>query len=153
MWERYAENGQGFLIEFDPTHPRFWAKVEERDDLRHLRRVSYVSNRSESYLFDTTGQDYLYTKETSWAYEKEWPIIRNFNDAAVKVGPDDKGKDVLLFTIPSDCLRGVVAGYAATPESVGRVRSIVAANSQLKHVIFSSAVLKANGSVEIVRDN
>lgn len=150
MWERYAEGGQGFLIEFDPTHSWFWAKKEERDDLRHLRRITYVSNRPEAYLLDTKGQDYLYTKSREWEYEKEWRIIRNFNDAAIKVGPDDKGMDVLLFAIPPACVRGVVAGYRATPESIGRIQTIVTANPQLTHVVLSKAVLKENASVEIL---
>jgi hypothetical protein len=150
MWSRYAENGQGFLVEFDPTHAWFWAKKEDRDDLRHLRRVSYVSSRPEAYLLDTDGQDYLYTKDQEWEYEKEWRIIRNFNDASKKVGPDDKGTDVLLFAIPPACVRGVVAGYSATAESIGQVRAIVTANHDLSHVVFSDAVLKGDGSVEIV---
>ncbi len=110
MWAHYANGGQGFLIEFDPAHTWFWEKKEERDDLRHIRRVSYVSSRPEAYLLDTTGQDYLYTKGQEWEYEKEWRIIRNFNDAAIKLGPDNNGKDVLLFAIPPECVRGVVAG-------------------------------------------
>jgi hypothetical protein len=28
MWERYADDGRGFLIEFDPQHSWFWAQRE-----------------------------------------------------------------------------------------------------------------------------
>jgi Protein of unknown function (DUF2971) len=150
MWERYADNGQGFLIEFDPAHPWFWAKIEQKDDLRHLRRVSYLASRPDAYLLDTTGQDYLYTKERKWGYEKEWRIIRNFNDAAINAGPDNKGKDVLLFAIPPTCVRRVVAGYHASSDSIERNRQIIAANAQLSHVVFSKVRLREDGSVEIV---
>jgi hypothetical protein len=153
MWAHYAEGGQGFLIEFDPTHKWFWAKKEEKDDLRHLRRVKYTASRPEAYLLDITGQDYLYTKGLEWEYEKEWRIIRNFNDAVTNAGPDNNGKDVLLFAIPPDCVRGVVAGYRATPASLELTRSIIAANAELKHVVFSTALLKDNGSIEIVRSD
>jgi hypothetical protein len=151
MWAHYAQGGQGFLIEFDSTHSWFWAKTGENDDLRHLRRVSYAPSRTEVYLLELTGQDYLYTKGREWEYEKEWRIIRNFNDAVSKVGPDDQGKDVLLFAIPPDCLRGIVIGYRAKLESVERLQNIVAANPQLKHVVFSDAVLNENGSIRIAR--
>jgi Protein of unknown function (DUF2971) len=151
MWAHYADGGQGFLIEFDPTHSWFWGKIGERDDFRHLRHVTYAPSRTEVHLLEITGQDYLYTKGKEWEYEKEWRIIRNFSDAASKIGPDDKGKDVLLFAIPPDCVRGIVAGYRARAESVGRIQNVVAANPQLNHVVFSDALLKETGSIEIVR--
>jgi hypothetical protein len=151
MWAHYADGGQGFLVEFDPTHSWFWGKREERDDLRHLRRVSYAASRTEIYLLELTGQDYLYTKGKEWEYENEWRIIRNFGDAVSKAGPDDQGKDVFLFAIPPDSLRGIVAGYRARPESVECLQNIVAANPKLEHVVFNDALLKKNGSIEIVR--
>src|SRR6266480_2964829 len=39
MWERYADHGRGFLVEFEPSHSWFRQKVAEDDGLRHLRRV------------------------------------------------------------------------------------------------------------------
>jgi hypothetical protein len=82
MWERYADQGRGFLVKFDPSHSWFRQKVAEDDDLRHLRRVTYVADRTPAYLLALTAQDYLYTKETKWAYEKEWRVILNFIIAA-----------------------------------------------------------------------
>ena len=104
MWGRYANQGRGFLVEFDSTHLWFWQKIAEDDDLRQLRRVTYVADRTPAYLLATTAEDYLYTKETKWDYEKEWRIILNFNSAACKVGKDKTGTDVLLFAIPPDCI-------------------------------------------------
>ncbi len=136
MWERYAECGRGFLIELDPNHSWLWDKKEEGDDLRHLRRVHYASSRPPAYLFETTGQDYLYTKEKTWEYEKEWRIIRNFNDAASKIGKDVTGTDILLFAIPPDCILSVVVGHNASHESVRQMRATVAENRSLSHVYF-----------------
>jgi hypothetical protein len=67
MWERYADQGRGFLVEFDPSHSWFRQKVAEDDDLRHLRRVTYIADSTPAYLLALTAQDYLYTKETKWA--------------------------------------------------------------------------------------
>ncbi len=50
MWERYADQGRGLLVEFDPAHSWFWQKSSEDDDLRHLRRVTYVAERTPAYL-------------------------------------------------------------------------------------------------------
>lgn len=75
------------------------------DGFRHLRRVAYASSRPAKYLLDATDDDYLYTKNHEWEHEREWRIIRNFNDAATKCGQDNSGKDILLFAIPPDCVR------------------------------------------------
>lgn len=149
MWERYADQGRGFVVEFDSSHSWFWQQIAKDDDLRHLRRVTYVADRTPAYLFAITAQDYLYTKETKWEYEKEWRIILNFNSAACKVGKDNTGTDVLLFAIPPDSLTSVTVGYKARRELVEQVRSAIAANPYLSHVFLRAARKLENGSIEI----
>jgi Protein of unknown function (DUF2971) len=149
MWKRYADQGRGFLVEFDPSHSWFRQKITEDDDLRHLRRVIYVADRTPSYLLAITAQDYLYTKETKWEYEKEWRIILNFNSAACKVGNDNKGTDVLLFAIPPDCLISLTVGYNASHEFVEQVRTAISANPSLSHVSLRAARRQEDGSIEI----
>ena len=127
MWERYADQGRGFLVEFHPSHSWFEQKITDDDDLRHLRRVAYVADRTPAYLLAITAQDYLYTKETKWEYEKEWRIILNFNGAASKVGKDNTETDVLLFAIPPECILSVTLGYNASLEFVEQVRTVIAA--------------------------
>jgi DUF2971 family protein len=142
LWGYYGDGGYGFLIHFDPRHKWFWAQQNARDDFRHLRRVTYLSERPPKYLVDTNGNDALYTKGLEWEHEKEWRIIRNFNDAASKAGPDQYGKDVLLFAIPPDCIQSVVIGYRAQSDSVEKIKGIVGGNPPLAHVHFQKAVLK-----------
>lgn len=149
LWGYYGDGGYGYLIHFDPSHKWFWAQKEDKDDFRHLRRVVYVADRSAKLLVCTTGDDLLYTKDFEWQHEKEWRIIRNFNDAAAKVGPDQYGKDVLLFAIPPDCIKSVVIGSRAKPESVDKIRSIIQKNSALSHVHVHQAVL-TGGTITLV---
>lgn len=142
LWGYYGDGGYGFLIHFDPRHQWFWAQQEARDDFRHLRRVAYLSERPPKYLVDTNGNDALYTKGLEWEHEREWRIIRNFNDAASKIGPDQYGQDVLLFAIPPDSIQSVVIGYRAKPDLVEKIQGIVCRNPALSHVQFQDAVLK-----------
>ncbi len=139
MWKLYAGEGRGFLVEFDPSHSWFWQKVAENDDLRHLRQVTYVVDRTPAYLLALTAQDYLYTKETKWAYEKEWRLILNFNSAAKKVGKDPTGTDILLFAIPPDCIVTVTVGHNASSEFVEQVQAAIAGNPSLSHVSVKTA--------------
>src|SRR6266404_7276227 len=66
MWELYADDGRGFLVEFDPSHSWFRQRIAEDDDFRHLRPITYVADRAPAYLLATTAQNYLYTKEIKW---------------------------------------------------------------------------------------
>jgi len=141
LWGYYGDGGYGFLIRFDPTHKWFWAQKEPRDDFRHLRPVIYLSERQPKYVVETSGDDALYSKGAEWAHEKEWRIIRNFNDAAIKVGPDQYGKDVLLFDIPAACIQSIVIGFRAKTGSIQGIREIVSQNPALAHVQFERAVL------------
>ena len=87
LWGYYGDGGYGFLIRFDPQHEWFWAQENEHDDFRHLRQVLYVSARAPKYVLEIKGGDALYSKGIEWEHEREWWIIRNFNDTAQKVGP------------------------------------------------------------------
>ena len=139
MWKRYADQGRGFLVEFDSAHRWFNQKISRDDDFRHLRRISYVTDRTPAYLLGITAQAYSYTKETKWEYESGWRIILNFNSAACKVGKDNTATDVLLFAIPPDCLLSVTVGYNASPEFIEEVRTALGANPSLSHVHLNAA--------------
>jgi Protein of unknown function (DUF2971) len=149
MWDKYADHGRGFLVEFDSSHPWFNQRKANDDDFRHIRRISYVADRAPTYLLAITAQDYFYTKETKWEYESEWRLILNFNGAACKVGKDSTGTDVFLFAIPPDCLLSVTVGYNASPEFIEEVRTALAANPSLSHVHPNAAKQFGGGSVEI----
>ena len=149
MWDKYTEHGRGFLLEFNSSHPWFDQRIADNDDLRHLWRMSHVADRTQAFLLAMTAQDYLYTKETKWEYEKEWRIMLNFNSAARKAGKDATGTDVLLFAIPPDCLLSVTVGYNASAEFIEQVRSLLAANPSLSHVRLKAARQWGGGSVEI----
>jgi hypothetical protein len=149
MWDKYAEQGRGFLVEFDSSHPWFDQRIADDDDLRHLWRMSYVADRVAAFLLALTAQDYLYTKEKKWEYEREWRIMLNFNSAACKVGKDNTGTDILLFAIPPGCLLSVTVGYNARPELIQEIRTALAGNPALSHVRLNAAKQFGCGSVEI----
>jgi hypothetical protein len=149
LWGYYGDGGYGYLIQFDPQHKWFCSKKAANDDFRHLRPVMYGTKLPSKYLVETSPDDALYTKGLEWEHEKEWRIIRNFNDAAVKIGPDQYGRDVLLFAIPPDCIQSVVIGHRAQPASIEKIKGIVFGNPALAHVRFQRAVMKG-GEISIL---
>lgn len=152
MWSFYSDGGRGVVIEFDPSHAWFNNKTADNDSFRHLRQVQYVKERKTEYLLATKDDDLLYTKTLEWDFEKEWRIIRNFNDAKENIGQDIYGKDILLFDIPPSAIQAVIFGYRTTSENEKALQKIVSANANLKHIVFRRAVRNVDGKIEIVPD-
>lgn len=153
MWGFYSDGGRGVAIEFDSRHPWFDARRDKTDSFRHLRSVHYSADRKPDYFLMATDDDVLYTKLEAWQFESEWRIIRNFNDAAVKVGPDAYGKDVLLFDIPPDAVSAILIGYRTSDAQENALRSLVQNDARMKHVIFKRVVRESNGHLQVQADS
>jgi hypothetical protein len=142
IWSHYADGGRGFLMEFDPTHSWFHGKREARDSFRHLRQVKYVFERPKAHLLDTTELEFLYTKWAMWQDEREWRIIRNFNEHSRRLDHRDPyGNEILLFSVPPESIKSAVLGYSAKPELEAEIRAILTANEALAHVGLRRATL------------
>jgi hypothetical protein len=70
---------------------------------RMSRMISATCGRSRTwrlaypqYVVEIKGADARYSKGIEWEHEREWRIIRNFNDAEQKVRADQYRKEVLL---------------------------------------------------------
>jgi hypothetical protein len=154
MWGHYADGGRGFLIEFDPRHLWFHAKREERDSFRHIKPVNYVLSRPDKFLLDVTDLDFLYTKWDVWRDEKEWRILRCFNNAAKKCTEHDPyGNDVLLFAIPPDSIKSAILGFSASHDFETAIRATLAKNATLDHVqLRRASQSNETGKIEIVSE-
>ena len=51
-----------------------------------------MAAREPKYVIEIKAADALYSKGIEWEHEREWRIIRNFNDAAQKVGRTNMGE-------------------------------------------------------------
>jgi hypothetical protein len=152
MWSFYSDGGRGFIVEFDPDHVWFNNKTADNDSFRHLRQVHYCAERRPECFLTTSEDDLLYTKTHEWEFEKEWRVIRNFNDAKENKGKDIHGKDILLFEIPPAAIRTVIFGYRTTSEFEKALRDVVSANLNLKHIVFRRTVRNTVGRIEINQD-
>lgn len=152
MWTHYGDGERGYLIEFDTNHPWFLQTRGPEDGFRQLRAVKYASSRDPKFIFDLDDDDVLYTKDEQYSSEKEWRLILNFNQAESKVGQDAYGTDVLLFSIPPECITGVVIGPRANPASTSSLKKAVGANPALSHVTFKKAV-RVDDEITLVPDD
>ena len=151
MWGHYAGGGRGFVIELDAKHAWFHAMRNSDDGYNELTKAEYVARRPPKNLLEIKDE-VLYTKSESWRYEQEWRIVRSFNDAKRKLGRlDTYGKEILLFAVPPDVIKGVIIGFSAESELEIAIRSALAQNSDLRHSEIRRAAQSAEtGQVNIV---
>jgi len=144
MWSHYAEAHNGIVVELDEEHRWFDQKVTPFDDMRHRVQVCYVQNPHPLTLKQLSGSNVLYTKNSEWAYEREWRIIRPLKDG-IEVRPG-----IFCFDVPPDSIRSIVFGWRTAPNVEEEIRGAIAANPNLQHLRSRRARLIPGGKIEIV---
>ncbi|MDH4560666.1 DUF2971 domain-containing protein [Pseudomonas sp. BN411] len=115
MWAHYAAAHTGFVVEFDPKHPFFDQRRSNVDELRHLRRVVYSSERPTLTLSTAKDLSALLTKSIHWGYENEWRMMVDLNDASeVKIIGSNRYH---LFDFPRASIRSVILGCRMDDET------------------------------------
>jgi hypothetical protein len=135
MWAHYANSHQGFVIEFDSSNKFFNQQINENDELRYLRKVSYSDERPNIRINVRDGSDagvkMFLAKSNEWSYEKEWRIMLplEHSDKKIKSVPHD----IHLFKIPFSAISKVIIGARATQETVQEIKEAIAVNSEFNH--------------------
>jgi hypothetical protein len=121
MWAHYAEQGQGFVLEFDAADS-FFSRSPTTGETRRLQKVEYFDGQLEELMDDPLRA--LISKGINWAYEKEWRLVLRPNEADIVLpGSVDP---IHLFNIPASCISKVLVGYKADAAFVDRVKAVVA---------------------------
>jgi hypothetical protein len=144
MWAHYANKHSGVAVEFDEHHQWFDQRTIPKDDIRHLKQVTYVANPAPRTWKQVTAIDMLYTKGAEWTYEREWRIIRPLKDGTEVV------PGIFCFDVPPDAVRSIILGCRTSRALGQEIRAIVAGNPRLSHVRIKRANLAAGGKIEIV---
>lgn len=132
MWAHYADSHRGFLIEFDEKSPFFDRRISPVDDLRHLRKVTYSSQRPALTLADVKDFSPFMMKGLDWQYEAEWRMIMPLDAASRIIG--EGANAVHLFEFPADALSSVVLGCRMSEASKAEIRQVLASSPHYGHV-------------------
>lgn len=127
MWAHYANNHQGFAIEFDEDElSRCFPKSgfgdvdyqdEPEEGLTELlyRAYSTLKPRHTYMLRQGIFSAAYYTKASCWSYEKERRMI--VADSEVR-----RIDDLILMDVPKSCVSALVVGPRASSETARAVR-------------------------------
>jgi Protein of unknown function (DUF2971) len=107
MWRRYGDGGAGFVVGLDPTN-RFFMHNDGLAERSLLKRLIYSDQNTENFW---KNPYYLFlVKDTTWSYESEWRMIRQFADsdeAILNVTPQ-----VHLWNIPPEAIKTIHFGQS-----------------------------------------
>ena len=111
MWSHYAQNHQGFCLEFDCNHEFFKDHFSDGGKrYKVMKSVVYSSIRSNIRMSTETplSYDFFITKNNKWKYEHEVRLFVSLNQADVM-----RDENIYLFKLPYSALKSVIVGANA----------------------------------------
>jgi hypothetical protein len=127
MWAHYAQNLEGFVIEFDEgmlaqSFPKSeFGDIDYRDvpdeNLKELlyRALTTLKFRHAYMLQNSVYSNAYFTKAKCWSYEQERRMIVDQSELRT-VG------DLMLMDVPKNCVKALLCGPRALPETVSAIR-------------------------------
>jgi len=127
MWAHYAQNTEGFAIEFDEaalaqSFPESgFGDVDYRDaaddNLTHLLHRAFQIGKPR-YLYMLRKGVFsaaYYTKATCWSYELERRMIARLSETR-------SDSDLILIDVPKECVTALICGARASPKTAQALR-------------------------------
>ncbi len=137
MWTHYAQNYQGFVIEFDETHSFFHQHRPTEEEAGYLHPVVYVTKRPRNEtLKELSPIDIFLTKSKKWEYEQEWRMLMPLEEA-----DHNFGDDIFLFDVPPTCITGLILGSKMEDRMKQDIITLIASDARYPHIKLSQATL------------
>ncbi|NKN15515.1 DUF2971 domain-containing protein [Rhizobium laguerreae] len=129
MWAHYAQNSQGFVIEFSEAKLReafpdarfgnvSYSDVPKRDLSELLMRAHQIKKfRYVMWLRQAIFDSAYFTKTLCWSYELERRMIVEHEATRV-------AGDMMLLDIPREAVSAIICGPRASPETAASLNQI-----------------------------
>lgn len=131
MWAHYAENGRGFVAEFDTGHDWFSSISSFANTYSRPKAVQYMQARPNVERLEAMSLDLMFfTKSDDWIYEREWRLI-TLLDAKF---PGDPASVKGVCDFPAECLRSLTLGWLASSACFDLATRLVSLDPELRHV-------------------
>lgn len=129
MWAHYAQNHQGFVIEFSEEELERQLPecrignveysdqpIDDFSDL--IARVVHIGKPRYTYMLrNSIFKAAYFTKTSCWSYEQERRLIVPENKIRIQ-------GDMMLLDLPSTAIKNIICGARASAETKEKLRSI-----------------------------
>lgn len=150
MWPHYAQNHEGFVIEFDAHHEYFHGERSAQDEFHRIRRVNYRRERPNLDFNDMNGIILFLVKSNDWSYENEWRLLKPLAEASKRI--DTNPYPIDLFSFPRSIVKSIIFGVRASPETIEKAKSILASHSEYAKVFLKRAVADSKNFRLIIQE-
>jgi len=123
------------VLEFNGRDAFFNRRRSQRDDLYHVRPVTYTDLRPQVDLMQTNFTEFFLTKSEAWAYESEWRMVVPLSDCETPLA----GLQVQIF--PKGCLSAVILGANVSTAQQNEVMQLLKTEPGLAGVELRRAKL------------
>ncbi len=133
MWSHYAQNHEGFLIEFDPQNEFFTCSQSESSIEKTIGEVKYTNHRrevnlmeegdTESDIIKRIADEVFYTKSILWSSEQEIRIVDKLSNHDKKIEIDDQ--EIFLFSFKPTAILAVYLGVNIAEKTKAEIKNLL----------------------------
>lgn len=127
MWAHYAHNHRGVMVEVDEDKLQTYLPEIRLEDVVYqdepdpnimelLVRAQVIGKpRYFMFLNQSVFRSAYFTKQTTWAYEKERRLVSPLKNI-------DQVDDLLLLKIPTECINSLIIGSDASAKTIEKTQ-------------------------------
>jgi hypothetical protein len=134
MWNRYAQDGRGFVIEFNTLHPGF--ALLRTPGI--VGKVEYSDAPIPSFL-SAYGVSAFFQKREQYRYEAEWRSIRAKGRFKNIIRPEN-GPAIYLSPFSPACVKEILILHECSVE--WELRTLAAVDARYRHVAVTTCALR-----------
>lgn len=136
MWAHYAEEGRGYLVEFDNSKTLISGKFTKNGILYEPQKVFYLKSKSISLSKNSIekSRNPLLSKHDNWGYEKEWRIIGETEE----INRQKNSLGIGLVEINTDAVKSIILGYNINNADLDNYLKVIR-NGLFKNVTIKQA--------------
>jgi hypothetical protein len=127
LWSHYASSHRGVAIGLRAAPTLLGERSKASMDLFAAGPVDYSNDR---YVYPQAAKPalaYMFRKDSCWAYEQEWRIIRPLNDLY------EAAPGIFVGRFPVEAVRCVVFGARTPPEIIREILDIMSEKYPTSH--------------------
>lgn len=131
MWSHYAQNHEGFVIEFDPKN-KFFQNENESRLTKQLREVKYSNRRKidllegisdEAQILNRIADEVFFTKSNQWKDEEEIRVLDKLMNNNRKIQAN--GQEIYLFDFEPEAIKAIYFGVNIADKTRTCINSIL----------------------------
>lgn len=133
MWSHYAQNHEGFVIEFNLENKFFKSEKNDKEIARQIKPVQYATKRNEinfieggdnkNSILERIADEVFFMKSSHWQDEEEIRILDKLTSHSRKFSAGDQ--EIYLFDFEPKAISAVYFGLNVSSKTQSKINAIL----------------------------